>query len=135
MERVIRDRNFYKKIPSCLKWLGTMFITLICWQFFRCEQVGQAFKWLGMMFGFVRADQIGYTWQYYFDAQMITFMIVGVIGSTVLGSERIKQIYNKFSQSALGCMVQEIILLLLLFVLAIMFMVNSTYSPFIYFQY
>lgn len=87
------------------------------------------------MFGFVRADQIGYTWQYYFDAQMITFMIVGVIGSTVLGSERIKQIYNKFSQSALGCMVQEIILLLLLFVLAIMFMVNSTYSPFIYFQY
>lgn len=81
-----------------------------------------------------RPESIYYTWQYYFDTQLFVFVILGSFGATALASNRLKSWYSDFSATKIGFVIQEIILLLL-FSVAILFMVNSTYHPFIYFQY
>ncbi|MGM9614142.1 MAG: MBOAT family O-acyltransferase [Oscillospiraceae bacterium] len=134
LERVCRDKPRYQKTPGWIKWASTMTITFFCWELLRFSDLSEAVHWVGIMFGAVRFDKIGYTWRYYFSNQIVFLTIVGILGSTLLGSERIQGWYRKFSSTAAGYLIQELVLLML-FALAILFMVNSTYSPFIYFQY
>lgn len=134
LERVIRDRKAYQKTPDWIKYLATMLITMLCWQLFRFPTLRDAVRWMEVIAGLLRFETVAFTWQYYFDARLITFVIVGTLGATVLGSSRLKTWYQKIATNPAVAAVQNLILLVL-FVLAIMFMVNSTYSPFIYFQY
>lgn len=133
-ERLARDQRWYARIPDGLKWAATMLFTLFCWELYRYNSVAETARWIGVMFGLVRFDRIFYTWQYYFDAQILFLAAVGVLGATVLGDDRLRVWYGKLSGTALGYAAQQLVLLAL-FVLAVLFMVNSTYSPFIYFQY
>ena len=65
---------------------------------------------------------------------MIVFMIVGFLGATLLGSKKLKELYQRIVSNKWAYLIQELALMAL-FVVAILFIVNSTYSPFIYFQY
>ena len=75
-----------------------------------------------------------YTWKYYFDTRMIFLMVTGTVGATAFGAEKLQVWVRKAVNSKIGFLVQEAVIFSL-FVIAIMCMVNSTYSPFIYFQY
>ncbi len=134
LERVIKGKRFYQKIPDFIKYICTMLIIIIFWLFFRFESLEQVVDFMKVLLGITKFSKIPYTWQYFYDAQMLTLMVVGILGATVFGGEKVKALYSKFVETKVGYIVQEV-LLLALFVLAILFMVNSTYSPFIYFQY
>lgn len=134
LERLIQNKPLYKKTPNFIKHICTMIIVMICWQFFRFEQMGTMVQCWKIMLGIVSYPVIRYTWRYYFDAQIVVLAIVGILGATVLGSDRIRRFYHRLSATTIGYGLQEIVLLVL-FYAAILFMVNSTYSPFLYFQY
>lgn len=134
LERVVRDKPLYRKTPDWVKYLATMAIVMGCWQLFRFEDVGQLGRMLLTALGLYRYNSIFYTWQHFFDAQMITFMVIGILGATILGTEKIRTLHRRMIGTPVGLAVQELTLLVL-FALAIMYMVNSTYSPFLYFQY
>ena len=134
VERILQDTKLYKKTPSFIKYGFTMFAVLMLWQLFRFQKLSDLSAFFGIMNGTVTFDSIYYSWQHFFDARMITFVIIGVLGATVLGSKHCKKVYDKVVATKVGFAVQEV-LLLVLFVIAILFIVNSTYSPFIYFQY
>lgn len=133
-ERLARDRKWYAAIPDWIKWAATMLFTLFCWELYRYQTVEQAARWIAIMFGLVRFDRVFYTWQYFFDAQILFLAAVGILGATVLGDERLRAWYGRVKATVWGYALQQVVLLVL-FVLAVLFMVNSTYSPFIYFQY
>ena len=86
------------------------------------------------MFGLVTFPSIPYNWQYYLDARMITLVAVAILGATVFGLPKVQSAYRWFTQRTWGYLIHQL-LLVVLFVIAILFMINSTYSPFIYFQY
>ena len=86
------------------------------------------------MFGVLEVETVYYSWKHYFDAQMITLMLAGAVGAVLFGCERGQGLYRKCVSRRGGFLVQEIIFRLI-FCKAINFMNNSTYSPFIYFQY
>ena len=86
------------------------------------------------MFGILSFESIPYTWQYYFDFRIIVLALIGLIGATVFGLDKVKAPFEKFASTKIGLILKELIYILL-FVTAILFMVNSSYSPFIYFQY
>ena len=134
VEHMIKDKEFYKKIPDFVKYTVTMLIVLCFWQFFRCYNLSEVATVLKTALGIEKATFIPYTWKYFFDLRMIVFMIIGTLGATVLGSSKLKEKYNKFACTKIGCIVQETGLVLLLIV-SLMFVVSATYSPFIYFQY
>lgn len=86
------------------------------------------------MFGIVEFDTIPYNYRQYFDTRMVVLMSIAMIGATVWGLPKVQAVYKKVTQHPVGYVIHELVVLLL-FVVAIMFMVNSKYSPFIYFQY
>lgn len=134
IERLIADKKFYIKTPAFVKWLATMAVTFFCWQLFRFEDFADIKFLAKCMLGL--ADEIGtpYSWQYYFDVHIICITVIGILGSTVFGFEKVRAFAKRFTETKAGYIVYEAVLLLL-FVISVLFMVNSTYSPFIYFQY
>lgn len=134
LERVIREKAWYKRIPDGLKWFGTMLVVLFFWELFRFQSLGYLWFWLKIMLGLNHAGVPTFTWQYYLDTRTVFLIAVGVLGATVLGGERVRNAYDRFSATAVGLVLRKLGLLAL-FTISVLCMVNSTYSPFIYFQY
>ncbi|WP_345941221.1 MBOAT family O-acyltransferase [Merdimmobilis hominis] len=133
-ERVVQKKKFYIKTPKAVKYTVTMIVVMLFWQLFRFQEISDVVTVLGALFGATPANSIPYTWQYYFDARIILFAVIGILGATLLGSPKLITWYRKIAAAKIGYLLQELVLLAL-FVIAILFMINSTYSPFIYFQY
>lgn len=134
IERMVKNKKFYQKQPYIFKWFITMSVTFFGWQFFRFHTLEEVWEWLKLMFGILQNKTIYYSWEYFFDAQIVVLAIIGIIGSILLGGKNIQEYYHRFSNTRIGFMIQEVVVFSL-FITAILFMVNSTYSPFIYFRY
>ncbi|MBO5223493.1 MAG: MBOAT family protein [Clostridia bacterium] len=134
VERLLKDTTFYKKTPSAIKWIFTTVTVMLFWQLFRFNDIGAMFKFFGVAFGFTEYATVDYSWTYYLDKQVITFAIIGLLGATVLGIGKIREFTVKIYNTKVGYGICNIFLVIL-FVLSIIFMVNSSFSPFIYFQY
>ena len=134
IERVLKGKKVYELIPKFIKYIFTMFLVLMLWNFFRFPTVEEITVFMDIIKGKVVFDNIYYTWRHYFDARMIVFTVIGILGATLLGSPRIKALYGKLSEKKWFYLASELVLILL-FVVSVLFVVNSTYSPFIYFQY
>ena len=133
IEHLSAKTKLYQKTPKFIKWFATMFITLINWQIFRIPDFGMLWTWLKTMFGFHTFEHIYYSWQYYIDKQAIFLLIIAILGSTVLGLPCVQNKF-KFKNEKLGFVLKQACYISL-FIIAIMFMMNSSYSPFLYFQY
>ena len=133
-EKLISDKAWYKKTPNAVKWFCTMGVTFFCWQLFRFGSISACVKWFACMLGCVDITNIPYTWQYYFDVRMVTLVVTAIVGATLFGLPKVQAAYQRMTQTTYGYTVRQVIIVVL-FVISILFMVNSTYSPFIYFQY
>ncbi|WP_181392889.1 MBOAT family O-acyltransferase [Faecalicatena contorta] len=134
VERCIRGKKFYVRIPYVVKWAGTMFIVLISWVIFRIPSLIEGAYFLKIMFGMKEFSSVNFTFAYYFTPKMITLVMIGILGATALHRKCFYDIYSKVNESKILFVMQEVILFGIM-VLVVMFVVNSTYSPFIYFQY
>lgn len=134
LEKLFSDKKWYKNTPNLLKWFLTMTVTFFCWQLFRFTSMTSFTEWINIMFARITFTDIPYTWRYYFDSQMIFLTSVGLIGATVFGLPRVQETYKSLISKPLIYIIHQLIIIGL-FIVAILFMVNSTYSPFIYFQY
>lgn len=133
-EKLMADKTFYIRTPAIIKWLLTMTVTFFCWELFRAPTIDTAWQSISTMFGLVRHEGIPYTWQYYFDTQMIVFAVVGILGATAFGLPKVQTAYGKLVATKGGYVLTQAVTVVL-FAVAVLFMVNSTYSPFLYFQY
>lgn len=134
LERIIQSKSIYQKIPKLIKYFSTMLIVMLFWQLFRFQTISDIVNLFKIILGISHFDTVFYTWEYFFDTRMLLFILIGIIGSTLLGDSRVIYLYKKGISKNAGFMLQETVLLVL-FIISILFMVNSTYSPFIYFQY
>lgn len=134
IERSVADKRFYIKTPKVIKYTVTMLIVMLFWQLFRFNSLSEIFSVFGAMLGRVPANTIPYNWQYYYDTQIVLFAAIGILGSTLFGAPSVIALRKKFSSTKVGYIIQELVLFAV-FVVAIMYMVSSGYSPFIYFQY
>lgn len=135
LEKLMENSRFYDAIPSFFKWLMTMVIVYFCWTIFRFTDLSELIDWFKLMFGINTASSVPYTFLYYFDWQIIAFAVISLFGSTILGLEGVKDYFERVRENSAGFMFFRQLLGLVLFAVAIMFMVSSTYSPFLYFQY
>ncbi len=133
-EKLLAGNKIYLKTPKFIKWFFTMGVTFFCWQIFRAANIRTAGRMILSMFGLFNYENVVYTAQYYFDVQMLVLMAIGIIGATVFGLPSVQSVYKRSLETKIGYTV-NVALSVALFILAILFMVNSTYSPFLYFQY
>ena len=91
-------------------------------------------EFLSIMFGTVHFESLNFTYPYYFTVKMIVLMLIGIVGAVFLQGRYVERLQCKIRRSKILYSVQEVVLLGLM-VTAVIFVVSSTYSPFIYFQY
>lgn len=130
IERFIRNKNWYIKIPNMIKWFITIFIVIIGWVFFSFDTLENALNFIMIMFGLVRNEVITFTISYYMNFRTIVWIIISIMLSTPL----IQNIFKKYNSNKYFELIKTVFLSILL-IICIIFMVNSTYSPFIYFQF
>lgn len=130
IERLIRNKNWYIRIPNFIKWMITTFVVMIGWVFFLFTNFGFATSYLKVLFGLVNNDVITFNITYYMNLRVIFWLVMSVVLATPLISNIIKKfsLYKHFENI-------KTLVLAIIFIISIIFMVNSTYSPFIYFQF
>lgn len=133
-ERACAKKVFYQKTPKAVKWCLTMLVVSFCWLLFKYQSLSDVAELGKIMLGVRQFDAIPYTWQHYYDLRVIVFIGIGILGSTLFSASRVQIAYRKFAATQAGFLLQELVLLSL-FVAALLFMVSSTYHPFIYFRY
>ena len=134
IERCIMDKTFYKKIPSFIKWAFTMFIVLISWQVFLFTDMSELFYNLKLMFGMESTGTVLYSYRYFMDTRMIVLSVIAVLGAAVLHFPVFKRFADWTNSTKTGLIVKETGLILLM-IISVICMINSSYSPFLYFQY
>lgn len=130
IEKFIQNKNWYIKTPSIIKWFVTIFIVIIGWVFFSFDSLSNAFNFLSVMFGITHNEIITFEISYYLNFRTVIWLIFAIILSTPV----LTNILKKYNSSKYFEIIKTIALSILL-VICIIFIVNSTYSPFIYFQF
>lgn len=129
IERLIKNKSWYINIPNIIKYLVTMFIVIIGWVLFRADSISQAFGYLEVMFG-VNSNASLYEFTYFINKKLVLWIVVAALGSVPFISNKLRKYNGNKSFEIISTVGISI-----LFILSIVFIINSTYSPFIYFQF
>nr|MCR4806100.1 MBOAT family protein [Lachnospiraceae bacterium] len=143
IERYFRKRekeNPFARVPAVIKWLYAMLVIGLGWILFKTESVPDTLAYIGRMFGAGAGGYTEFSARYYLDNKMIVLLIIGIIAcipwKEVLKG-RAASMLTAFTQAAPdrpACIVRRVLLIILL-LLSMLFVVNSTYNPFIYFRF
>ncbi|WP_294168353.1 MBOAT family protein [uncultured Clostridium sp.] len=130
IERAIRNKEWYINVPRTIKYIVTMLIVILGWVLFRADNLEQAIGFIKTMFGFNKAIDITFEYSYFINKKLIFWIVISIFGSLPFATNYLKK-YKKSKNFE----VLSTIIISLLFIVSIIFVVNSTYSPFIYFQF
>ncbi|MBD5638548.1 MBOAT family protein [Clostridium botulinum] len=130
IEKIINKKRWYIKIPSFIKTTITMFIVILGWVLFRANGLMDAINYLSIMFGINKATTVTFQFSYFVNKKIVFWMFMSILGCTpvmgnILKSHQNKKIFQIAKTMFIG----------ILLIITIIFIVNSTYSPFIYFQF
>lgn len=128
-EKQINKRSWYLKIPVGIKWACTFICVMFGWVLFRASSVEQIVLYFKTMFGM--REMVGfYTSAYFFDLPGVLALIAGVL----ISLPKPKFLASLSDRSLIVHFIENIGIALL-FLISVLFMVNSTYNAFIYFQF
>jgi alginate O-acetyltransferase complex protein AlgI len=130
IERLLHIREVKQGPLVFLRYILTILIVMIGWVFFRAEGLRNALKYLGVMFGMIRPENVGYTCWYYLTPSTIAMLFLAALASTPI----VKLYIVEYFQKPIFKYVSAVVDLLLFFISAV-FVVSSTYNPFIYFRF
>ncbi|AVQ22367.1 MBOAT family protein [Fusobacterium nucleatum subsp. nucleatum ATCC 23726] len=115
-----KNTVWYNKINLIYKRIFTFLIVSFSWIIFMLPEWSMVKKYYAFMFT-ITQRKLDFTYSYYFNSKVITLIVIGFLGAVLckeIKNEKIKMVVYP-----------------ILFILAIIFMINSTYSPFLYFQF
>lgn len=128
IEKLIGFEKKFNKL-SFIKHIYTMFFVILGWVIFRASNITEAFSYMGKMFG-VRASGIFDAYFYLNIVENLIFIIVATIFSTPIYkiiNKKVKE--NKFIAPI------YVMGMLILFIVAISYILKGAYNPFIYFNF
>lgn len=121
-------------------WLYTMLVVVFGWVLFKLEDLPAAVEYIGHMLHIGVVPYTDFGVRYYMDNKTIFFMIIAILAAIpwaqVLPRRlacRVSEFTMAESDSIIGIIRR--ILLIVLLLLSMLFIVNSTYNPFIYFRF
>jgi alginate O-acetyltransferase complex protein AlgI len=116
---------------DALRWALTIFVVIIGWVFFRAEGLREALTYLGIMFGVGSPENVGFTVGYYLNVKMLIVLVFAVAASAPISKAKLfTTIKDHFAWRFATA-----IMTLLLFYVSIVFVISSSYNPFIYFRF
>ena len=118
-------------VPKVIKWFFTLILVIIGWVFFFSASLGDAFRWLGCMFGIGANGFTDSLFRYYFAGSW-KILLIGAVASMPFITQQGNNLMKNNSKLPVYLSVVWFGVLLLL---SIAGMMSSTYSSFLYFQF
>lgn len=119
-----------EKLPSALSWLYTMLAVVLGWVLFDTDSISSAFRFIGAMFGAGGSFASGASWSLL--AQAAVSLAICIFFSSGAAKNYIKRIGGQDSKVIL--VIKPVITAALL-IASTAYLVNSTYNPFLYFNF
>jgi alginate O-acetyltransferase complex protein AlgI len=132
IERLFGMREVQSKKIIPLRYAMTMLIVVIGWVFFRSPGLRYALSYLGIMFGIVQPENVGFTVWYYLSLKVIFLLSLASAASTPV--LRLAGNFFKIQDNVTLRKVTSA-LFIVLFFMCIVIVVSSSYNPFIYFRF
>lgn len=115
-------------IKSVFSHIYTLLVVITGWVLFNLVSVRETFSYLKVMFGITKNSFIAYSPSYYMDGRTTVLLVIAVLACVPWkGIVRLKE-------GPALILVKRLILLILL-ALCFVFIITSTYNPFIYFRF
>ena len=127
IEKIIRKKTFYEKIPKTIKQILTYFVTLIGWVMFACNGIKPSINYYLYMFGIKKINFLQYELKYFLNFYNIFFLIISIL----IAFKVIRVLFSKIKNSNIRDIVSGIFALLIL-VLSLLFLASNSYVPSIY---
>ncbi len=128
------------KLRSVCNWLYTMIVVMLGWVLFKTVMLEDALSYIGVMLHTHTPDYIAFTTRYYLDNKLIFMLVIAVIAALPwreLLPGRAGKLLNELNTlpAVHPAVIIRRILLIGLLIICMMFIMNNTYNPFIYFRF
>lgn len=124
-------KDHVKKIPKVLRILGTSFLVFFGWVLFFSPSLTSALHYYGQMFGLGHMGFIDSTCKYYFSSNIL-LLLIALVGCGPI----VQRLHQRIAYWKGGVATYiSIGAYVLLLVLTIAYLINSTYTSFLYFQF
>ena len=129
--------KFFEKLPGIVSRLYLWVVTLIGWVFFYHNDMGQAFRFLGIMFGVGAKGITSPELSIHFWNNAV-FLIIALIGCTPLFSGIFRKLKEEGTDSKLVWFIETYskpVFNIAVLILSVIFLAGQSYSPFMYFKF
>ena len=123
-------KDILSHIPSAVQHVFSVFLVMIGWVFFFSPSLSFAFSWIGMMFGIGAAGTVDTAALYYLAGNGL-LMLISAIGCTPVAAKIGRRVLNIGKGGTIAGVLCSAAILLC----SIAYMINATYSSFLYFKF
>ncbi len=126
--------KFLKKLPGGLQSVYTLFLVVISWVIFKCEDLSMCGDYLAAMFG---GAGVGFANQQtlYLLYNYAVLLVILILGSTTLPKRIALRIMEKMRQGSWVPVILKCAFCLAVFIVSVAYLVDATYNPFLYFRF
>lgn len=121
--------SIQEKLPTALNWFITIVLIMIGWVFFASSSLSDAIAYLERMFHFTNLMDASTYW--YFKSYFIYF-VIGILSCTSIMRRIFDALCTRYKTNY---QTLETAIFILLFAISICYMVNDTYTSFLYFNF
>ncbi len=119
------------RLPAAVCHIYTMLLVIIGWVFFFSPDLSYAIKYIGVMFGIGASGFCDQAAIYYLLTNLLMFIIL-TAGSMPVVHELFKIMVFRPKRKRIRI---AVVIYILMFLMSVAYLVTSTYSPFLYFQF
>ena len=119
------------KLPNILRWLYSMILIIVGWTIFRNEDITLVLDLLKRMFIFEKTNWLDFIRMNYHLINYVLYFVLGIICMFPFFGKFIEK--NQKKEGIMHFLSNAFILFI--FVLCILFLIKSSYNPFIYFRF
>lgn len=125
-------KKYFSNVPKFIKGIYTLFLVMISFVIFQGDSLSSAFNIIKGLFGLNGELFINNVTLYYLKGYVL-FIVLGVISSTNYVKNLVIKISNGKGKKIINIL--EPIYLLILLIIVTMYLIDSSYNPFLYFRF
>ena len=125
-------KKYFNNVPKFIKGIYTLFLVMISFVIFQGDNLSNDFNIIKGLFGLNGEFFINNVTLYYLKGYVL-FILLGVIGSTNYVKNLVIKISNGKGKKIINIL--EPIYLLILLIIVTMYLIDSSYNPFLYFRF
>ncbi len=125
-------KKYFSNVPKFIKGIYTLFLVMISFVIFQGDNLSNDFNIIKGLFGLNGELFINNVTLYYLKGYVL-FIVLGVIGATNYVKNLVIKISNGKGKKIVNIL--EPIYLLILLIIVTMYLIDSSYNPFLYFRF